>query len=266
MKFFLKQNSLLILFFLILLLVSAYNIIKWNLPVYENDPIILFYNVLANNLFLIELLAPIFVIIPSIYNFHRKLHTGCIKNYLMRTSYKKYMLSNYISSILKSLILPVFIVILMIMCCIKLNSVSFGSGVEKYNYFLSPDAKYAAIIYRFMLVYLIGMILNSIFYTNLGLIYCKKNSNFFVSVILSFLTFIGIDIFTECFIGGILLARILDIHQMQDTLNLFSIWTYNGVKSLSFCLIYYLLLTSISTFMVYLTYRNKEMVLYETEK
>ena len=78
-----------------------------------------------------------------------------------------------------------------------------------------------------MIFYLIGMVLNSIFYTNLGLIFCKKNSNFFVSTILAFLTFIGIDIIAEILVGGIFFGRILGINQMQDTLNLFNIWYYS---------------------------------------
>lgn len=267
MKLFLKKNLLTILFFLILIIWSGYWVVKQSVPTeIKNDPIIYFYITISDNMLIIEMIAPFLVIIPSVNNFHKELHSGYLKNCLTRISYKKYMLLSYFKSIIKSLILPLFVIATLIMCCIKSGSINFGSGVEFYGYFSSPPPQFAPNIVQFMIIFLIGIILNSIFYVHLGIIFSKKNANFLVSTILAFITFIGIDIIGECFVGGILLPRIFDIHYTQDIFNLFNAWCYDGISNPIFCLIYYTFLVLVSGLIIYIIYKKKEDVIIEIEK
>ena len=267
MKLFVKKNYLSIFSLIILLVWSFYSLSTLKMPKETNDPLICFYIIVCDKMLLLMIIAPLFVIIPSIYDFHKELHSGFIKNCLMRTSYKKYIVKLYLKSLSKSIfILPVFIIILLLMCCVKTGNISFGSGINYYGYFTSPPIQFGNIIIKFMFCYLAGIILNSIFYLNLGIIFVKKNSNIFVSIILAFISFIVIDIIGEGFIGGLLFAKILGIHHYQDFFNLFNVWVYDGIKNLGLCLLYYLALSIISCLVVYFYYKNKEDVIIEIEK
>ena len=266
MKKYIKDNRLVLISFSILVIWCLYCVIKWQSPTYKNDPILQYYNILDNGMRFIEIAAPLFVIIPGIFQFHRELHSGYIKNCLTRTSYRKYIVNLYLRSLINCLILPLFTILFMLFCCIKIRSLSFGSGGDMYIFYSSPEPEYAKIIYEFMIIYLFGIFLNSIFYINIGLFFCKKNANYLVCVVLSYISFIVLDIISEILIGGIFLARFLDIHNMQDSLNLFGIWDYIGVHNLLFCLFYYLALAVTSTVIIWFRYKDKEGVLIETEK
>lgn len=267
MKLFIKKNFLTIISILILLVWSIYCLITFHMPVETNDPLICFYIIVCDEMLLLMIIAPLFVIVPSIYEFHKKLHSGFIKNCLTRTSYRKYIINLYLEALSKSIIiLPIFIIILLVLCCIKTGNTSFGSGINYYDYYTSPPIQFGKDIIIFMLYYLIGIILNSIFYMNLGIIYIKKNSNVFVAIILAFISFIMLDIIGEGFIGGFLLAKTFNIHHYQDLFNLFNVWVYDGIKNLNLCMLYYIALLFITGLIICLQYRKKEDVIIETEK
>lgn len=266
---FIKKYKLTIISFLILIIWGVTQILSCkNDSFLSTDPLIMYYHLFIDkNLNFIEILGPLFVIIPSIYEFHSDLSSGFIKNKLARIKYRKYLINNYFKSISKIWILPVFAIILTIMCCIYFKNFNFGSGSEYYGYLMgTPDPKYANNILIFIIVYVINLTLHSIFYVHLGLLYCKKYSSYLVNIILSFLTYIFVDILAEIFIGNLLLAKILNIHNMTDSLNLFNVWIMHDVVSLPFCIIYSLVLV-ISTFIILcFLYKNKEGVIIETEK
>lgn len=266
MKSFFKKNKLTIISFFILILWGVITLLSCIRD--TTDPLILYFHMFADkNLYYLEILAPLFVIVPGIYQFHKELNTGFIKNCLTRTKYKKYLISHYFNALKKIWILPLFYVLMILFCCIYLKSFNFGSGAEYYGYYTgSPDLKYASCIFSFMLTYFINLILQSILYLNVGLIYCKKYSNFLISLILSYLTFIILDIFLEVFIGNLLFARILNIHNITDSLNLFNFWTYHNVISLQFSIIYSLFLCILSLVMIMLIYKSEEGVIIEIEK
>lgn len=267
MKLFIKKNFLTIISILILLVWSIWCLITFHMPSETNDPLICFYIIICDKMLLLMIIAPLFVIVPSIYDFHKKLHSGFIKNCLTRTSYRKYIKCLYLEALLKSvIILPTFIIILLLLCCAKTGNISFGSGINYYGYYTSPPMQFEKNILTFMSYYLIGIILNSIFYMNLGIIFIKKNSNVFVAIILAFISFIILDIIGEGFIGGLILAKTFNIHHYQDLFNLFNVWVYDGIKNLNLCILYYIALLFITGLIVYLQYRKKEDVLIETEK
>lgn len=267
MKEFIKRNKLTILSFILLLIWGIYSLIKYGIiHDYGRDPLLLFYGINADKLYPLENTAPLFVMIPAVYEFHNNLYTGFVKNKLTRISYKKYMTNIYFKSILRSMLLPLFVIILFIICCIVLKSVSFGSGYEYYGYYTSPDPKYALMPIRFILTFIIVIILDSITYLNLGLICSRKKLSYQITMVLSYLSFIFIDFMGEIIVGGIILARWLNIHYTQDYLNMFNIWVYSGVNNILIFLLYHIFLLILTTTIVYLIYRNKEGVLIEFEK
>ena len=232
----------------------------------SDDPLIMFYHLLKDmNLSFVQILAPVFVIVPSIYMIHKELHTGTIKMFLTRISYKKYMLIKYLEVIKKIWILPMFVCTILVISCLLTKSVSFGSGFELYGWISSPNIKDLNELPFYMVTYLIVILLHSILYANVGLLCTKKNSNFLVTIILSYIMFIALDIFMEVLIGNLFLAKILNIHNITDSLNLFNIWVYDNVISLPFMIFYSLFLVIVSCLVVLIRYRNKEGVIIESE-
>lgn len=266
---FIKKNKLVIIFFTVAIAWLLYTVIKdiINFGTFYTDPLLLFYHIFSDlDLSFFPLLAPLFVIIPTIWNFHSELNSGFIKNCLTRIEYRKYIKGLYFKSLKNCFVLPIFVIAAFLICCCITRNFSFGSQSDLYGYFMSPNPEYVKNIFVFMMVYIINITLHSIFYANLSLLYCKKNSNVFVNIILSYLTFIIIDIIMEVFVGAFLCAGVLDIHYVADTLNLFVIWQYDKVISLSMTVIYAIFLVLFSLLILFFIYKDRERVVIEIEK
>lgn len=273
MKKFIEKNKLLILSIIILFGWGIYEMISTCIydpggASFNRDPLIIYFDYFQQSLYNLCLVVPLFVFIPAIHKFHSELSSKHIKNCLTRMTYKEYLIKNYLHCLKYALILPIFVIFLMLGSCIIAGGFNFGSGTELGLYgWLSaaPDIKYLDILGEFMFTYVFNIFLHSIIYINLGLFFCKKNSNFLVNIILSYIGYIVLCIITELG-GGLLFGRILKIHGITDTLNLFNIWIYDNVISLPAITSYSALLVIITTIIVYLIYRDKEGVLIEVEK
>lgn len=267
MKKILKKNKFLLISFTILLLWGGFEVVR----VYQRnlgytDPLLYFYCLFNDSLYYIQLLAPLFVMVPAVLQFHKELSSGYIKNVVTRVEYKKYMKSKYLEALKSSLILPAFVIIMFLCCCVLAKGFAIGSGAEYYGLTKSPDPKYLICLPQFMFTYVFVLFLHSIVYANLGLLFCKKNSNVLVTIVLGYLSFIVLDIFMEVLVGNILLSILLNLRNLTDSLNLFNIWIYDNVKSL-WIVIGYSLVFVISTILLFIkTYKNKESVLIEVEK
>lgn len=265
-----KKNKLLIMSVVLLFGYIFYNVI-YDLIRYDNlitsDPLLQFYHYISStDLFYLQLIGPLFVIIPSVYYFHKSIHSGFICSCMTRISYKEYMKKHYLNALKHAFILPLAVVVLFLTCVVILQSWDVGSEANLYGYFSSPDPVYLSHLGLFMINYMVCLFLHSIFYVNLGLVYTKKCSSFLVNVILSYLTFVAMEIISSAFIGGLFLARLLDIHYWSDTLSLFNVWIYSGVQGLLPYFLFSLFLALTSTLIVLRIYRSKEGVIIESEK
>ena len=266
---FIKRKKMTIISFSLLMIWGISTLLSCkNDYIMSKDPLIMYFYLFTDkNLFYLETLAPLFVFIPCIYDLNRELSSGFIKYKLTRMNYKTFLIKNYKKALSNIWILPAFFIIMLFLCCLYMNSFSFGSGKDLYGYLSgSPSVEYIPILGTFIFVYFLNLILHSILYVNIGLLYCKKYKNYLVNIILSYITFIGLDIVAEIFIGNLLLAAILNIHNITDSLNLFNIWIYDNVVSLPFSIIYSLILAISSLIILIFIYRNKEGVIIESEK
>lgn len=295
MKLFIKRNKMSIIMFSILLLWLLITIIQYKqwfqsyndlydkvlrqckdnsltacdhlLKPYIPDTITVFFDLINNySLRYVQLLAPLFVIVPAIWNFHSELKSGYIKNIMTRISYKKYIKKSIIGSLKNIWILPLFVVITFIAAYSLSGNFDFSKTELLYGKSLVFNYKYLEILPLFMSVFLTNIIFHSILYVNIGLIFVKKNMNVLVSIIISYLAFIALDIVFEIFIGGLLLAKIFNIHNITSSLNLFNIWVYSDIPNLSFTVVYSMMLAMLSLLMVFYIYKNKEEVIIENEK
>lgn len=271
MKKFIKNNKIFLLTLLILIIWALYAIISTYMAkvngrlAYEsNDAILIFFSINMQYFWVLQILFPLFVIVPSVWNFNQKMNSGFVKNCLMRQNYKKTMISYYKDALKSVLIFPIFFAFLFILCCILANGIKFGSSIELYERLATTLSDYAGEWQAFTITYFLNIFLYGIFYVNLSLICCRKKANKAISIVLSFITYISLELFINLFCG-LFFSRLLNIH---NTINLFSLTgvvMYDDVK-LCHTIIYAISLVIISSIILYNTYKNEEKVLIEYEK
>lgn len=280
MKKFLTRNKLYmfsLLLVIIFVIVGLSTTIKNNQYLEEYDAItILFYVLMNSFLENLSLLAPIIIFIISTYSFHKNLKSGNIKYQLTRETYKSFLKKNFLKSYGYSTLLLISIITLFISCCFINSEFDFSKAIPKPSgeYFMGEPVYVgtpAMINLKFydtpiflIFTFLIVIFLHSIFYANIGLIMCKKNKYFIVSVISSFLVFMGIALISA--LVGEVIVYYLDISILSGVFNLLGIWVYSDFENLISIIIYALLLTIMSFVFLYFTYKNKEEVIIYSEK
>lgn len=213
----------------------------------------------------IVLVAPIVIVLASLWKVNQELKSGFFKNVLLRKDYKTYVKKMIISAYKNIWILPAFVLAVFFFSYLISGNFDYERSMSIYSDYLLMDKKYLDILPIFMLTFLTVIALHSIMYINFGFLAMKKNANFLVTLILSYLLFFLFQIFIVIGISGLLLANLLDIHYTVNSLSLFSIWNYRGVYNLPFMLCYSLLLAGGSTILVFYEYRDKEEVIIENE-
>jgi len=230
------------------------------------DTISLFFDVLGNySIRFLQIIAPLFVVVIAIWNFHEQLKTGFIKNVMTRMEYKKYIKNNLIKSWEYALILPTFLIIMFFASYLFSGHFDVRNTIKNNPGYLFIDNRYIDILPQFIFVYLFNLVLHSIFWINLGYILSKKSRNIIVTLLSFFLTYIVIFMFFEILIGGFILSRIFGITWAMHYFNLSNIWVYEGIDYLILTTIFAMFLVIISLILVVKFYNNKEEVIIENE-
>ena len=74
----------------------------------KTDAISLFFSILNSDFrFLISIL-PLFILLPSCYNFYQKMKSGIIRSEIVRQNYNQYIKQNIIETYRSILIIPIF--------------------------------------------------------------------------------------------------------------------------------------------------------------
>lgn len=204
-------------------------------------------------------ILPLVVMFLSIYNFHKEITTGLVKNILVRTTYEKYLIKRILKSLSAIFIIPIFMLIIYIIAYIISNKTA---DITYDSLFI--DIAFRHNLKEYIIYFILNLIIISVFYVNISLFYVQKCQNIFVTVILSYLTYFAIAIILEVFIGN-LLAYQLKNSIYVDSLSLTSYWHYEGIISLPFMTMLALFLASLSSIVVYNAYVNKEGVLNNIE-
>ncbi len=231
------------------------------------DTFTVFFQLLINsNLSLIQLFAPMVVILLTGYSFSREYNTGFFKNKLLRMSYKEYLKQIIYSAYKCIWILPTLILILFICSFIISGHFDVDLTLSYWpEYYIPIPTSILKNVFPFIIVFILNIILNSLFYANLSLISIKKSHNYIVSVIVSYLLFIFCDVILEILIGSLLLEKYAHLSQAANLFSLFNYWVYD-TPSIFLYTIYCFLLAVVSLIFVVFVYRNKEGVIIESEK
>lgn len=196
----------------------------------------------------------LFVIIPAIYSFHKKVKKGNIKNILSRKKYSEFIKKEYLKSLLSIFIVPICLFILFLLAYKYSGNFDVSKTKSIVDNSLLEYTKHITPIY-FMFIYFFNIIIQSIFFVNLSYIIEVKNKYLILTYIECFLIFIGIEVILEF---------------MQKFINydvsLFSIWNYAlSDKFLFIPTIVNILFIIITFFIMYKLYQKKELIVINNE-
>ena len=204
----------------------------------------------------------LFVIIPSLYNTSKYLKNKIILEDASRMDYKKIKRKIIFESYKSVFILPLIIIISFLICYAISGNFDSTYAIKNSTTVWSKVTLSHSIL--FMLSYLINFIFHCILYINISLIIFRKYHNYFVSVILSFLLYIGIEAILEIGLNGILFTSILK-SGAGIIFNIMNYITFNdGVGVLPILLISSTFAIG-SSVVVYFKYKDKEKLIIDCE-
>ncbi len=231
----------------------------------KEDTVSLASNIVQNYDFaFLQFLGPLLIIIVSSYGIHKEMNSGMVKNYLTRMDYKSYMKRIFLSSVKYAWLFPLTLIIIFLIAgfVTNFNFIVDSSRLESVTYGNFKHSNY--LLYTLLMCLL--TFLHSIFQGNLGLICCKRNRNFVVSVITSYMLFMVVNIFSYLIVSGLFLSRFLNVRDTGEYFNLTGYWWFPDGINYIFLFGVTLLLVALSYAALYFTYRKKEGVLIENEK
>lgn len=265
MKVFLKKNRFFFLSLLAVLFLIGYSVYEYATTYSSAFSDNVFYTLFTifvhfpiSNL---QVAAPLFIMIAAVPNFQEKLKSGFIKNELTRMSYRKWMVQNVLSAWKVVILFPIAMLFFIVLSYF----VSNRDFMYHFTYIgpLNPELYPSS--FSFWFYYLLTIVTHSIFYVNLGLIFCKKNKNAIVTIVEAFLVFMGLNVISELGFGT-LVGRFSIFPQYAYLFNLFGYWLCDVYTlSIKWNFVVALVLALGSLFCLYLTYRKKEEVLYEVD-
>lgn len=121
----------------------------------------------------------------------------------------------------------------------------------------------------FIFLYLLNIYIFTIFYLNIALIVIRKQHNYFLAVVESFIIVIGIELFLEIVVQSIFFGKILSNYNGGLVFNIMNMFSFN-VDEYAHGLISLFLFNCgcvvISYVILYIVYRNKEKLVIDCEK
>lgn len=232
----------------------------------KKDTYNVFIDLLRNsNLSILQLIFPIIVIIPAIWNLYNLLKSGIYKDIIIRSDYKKFIKKEMLKCYYPIFIIPIFLIFILFLSYLFSRSWDID---YTFNFILGTSMnfpfRYMHNPNLFLFVYIFNLLLIAIFFINISLIFINKNKNFLLTVLFSFLTIISYQIISEVFVGT-LLAIIFDNVIFRNLFSIYNLWLYDGT-SLIGVTVYVIILVLVSSVFVYFSFKDKEKVVIDNEK
>lgn len=204
------------------------------------------------------------IVIPTLYYVCKMFKSRNIIYQLTREKYKDFLKKMFKKAYTSILILPSMFLVIILFSIIFCNGFStnhlFSQGLleSEMSNMISPIIYIIAIILKATII--------SIIYINISMIVARKNHNLYISIILSYLLYIGIEIFLEGLIGKILFLNIFKIDSMMLYFNIMNIFSLNLVKGYPYTFIPLILILILTTLIVIKMYKNKESLIIDCDK
>ncbi len=183
---------------------------------------------------------------------------------LPRSNFKKIKKKMFLNSYISSLILLFIALSLIIIPLIytknlsSVNLITSNASVWSFETLKNP--------YLFLILYVLNIFFCSLIYINITLLVCRYHHNLFITIILSFLSIIGLEIVLEVFFGGIICTYLLktDISILFNIINEF-LFCNDSYGILSMMIVPFTIMI-ITFMMVYLAYKDKEKLIMDIEE
>ncbi|NLC47996.1 MAG: hypothetical protein GX758_01370 [Tenericutes bacterium] len=225
-----------------------------------------FYTSFANLLiFDIKFLNPIailFIIIPSLIIPSRILKNKYLLNANNRMNYNDFKRHFFKEAYKFFWILPIIALIIIVPITFYSTFDLAYSTEFGFTYWSSPIVNKPLL---FIILYLLNLSIYSIIFVNLGLIVLRKNHNYIISIILTYIFYIIIELFFELIINLYILVPIFNT-EFGYILNIMNLFLFSDQFGILNLFIFDIVCLAISSFCVYISYKNKEKLIIECEK
>ncbi len=199
----------------------------------------------------------LFLLIPALIPISRFLKNECIKNECTRDSFKNIKKRLWKKYYKYSFVFPAVVIFSFLICFLYKRTIP--THAEYWN----PETiKYPML---FFITYLLNIWIHCMLYLNIGLIVVRKYHHYFVSLMLSFLAILGLEVILEVGFGWIIVTLILHA-DYSVIFNIMNMMTFNDTCGFATCMIVPTIVMIFTSIMVYLCYRNKEKLIMDCEK
>lgn len=242
------------------------NYIKYceNILSYKDDKFS-FYNYLSDMAIekcglVVDYLGLLVVLVPALYYVCRLLKNGYIVNYLTRKNYLSFLKCLFGKAYRFVWILPL---IAIIMICVSLKYGVIQNNTNTLTLWMSDITNN---IYLFIFLYLINIFMYSCMFINLGLIVARYQNNYFLSLVLSYVIFFGLELFLELFSASGVCNVFFKDYCGGSFFNIMNAFTFNDAYGVSSVMLFSFVMLVISFVGVFLAYRNHEKLVIKSER
>ncbi len=242
------------------------NYIKYceNILSYKDDKFS-FYNYLSDMTIekcglVVGYLGLLVVLVPALYYVCRLLKNGYIVNYLTRKNYLGFLKCLFGKAYRFVWILPL---IAIIMICVSLKYGVIQNNTNTLTLWMSDITNN---IYLFIIFYLINIFMYSCMFINLGLIVARYQNNYFLSLVLSYVIFFGLELFLELFSASGVCNVFFKDYCGGSFFNIMDAFTFNDAYGVSSVMLFSFAMLVISFVGVFLAYRNQEKLVIKSER
>lgn len=242
------------------------NYIKYceNILSYKDDKFS-FYNYLSDMAIekcglVVGYLGLLVVLVPALYYVCRLLKNGYIVNYLTRKNYLSFLKCLFGKAYRFVWILPL---IAIIMICVSLKYGVIQNNTNTLTLWMSDITNN---IYLFIILYLINVFMYSCMFINFGLIVARYQNNYFLSLVLSYVIFFGLELFLELFSASGVCNVFFKDYCGGSFFNIMDAFTFNDAYGVSSVMLFSFVMLVISFVGVFLAYRNQEKLVIKSER
>lgn len=242
------------------------NYIKYceNILSYKDDKFS-FYNYLSDMAIekcglVVGYLGLLVVLVPALYYVCRLLKNGYIVNYLTRKNYLSFLKCLFGKAYRFVWILPL---IAIIMICVSLKYGVIQNNTNTLTLWMSDITNN---IYLFIILYLINVFMYSCMFINFGLIVARYQNNYFLSLVLSYIIFFGLELFLELFSASGVCNVFFKDYCGGSFFNIMDAFTFNDAYGVSSLMLFSFVMLVISFVCVFLAYRNQEKLVIKSER
>lgn len=218
---------------------------------------------------MLEITAILFVALPSIWNFYQDTRSGMFKNKLTRQEYKKYMYNHYKKSLKCILIIPIFMIVtFFIVCCISKFKFQYQPGeLELWGNTFWSSREYARSQWiEYFSIMILSLMLHSIYYINTAYLVFYKSKNFIINTIGVYLCYL----FTQTSIVTLLeriFGKYLKLGEFAISLSEPEVWVFGSeITHYEYILYSSIIYAIISSLIVYFIYYKKERYVMLNER